>query len=475
MRSLLGLTLAASLCCGPALAETHALILTISQYTSDMPGLPGVRHDIDNAREISRRMGIREANMRFYKDNELTYSGINKAFDELEQRVRQGDQVFVYYSGHGGRALVQDPNERCAEGLVATDGLLFFDFELEKRLKRLGEQASRLVVMIDACHSGGVTTRSVNKRSADLAGLRPKFAVRAGAQDSCSVPVNILSEHLRVASRSLGSGGNNYVYIAAAKANEVSFDHPKEGGLVTSAWLACINAGADTDRSGGLSVDELRLCAQNKLEQKLAGARDIKPSTITLAGNSRSVFALPEGAGKTGNKDAPASATLRDLFNSRDDRRVVSLAPAKPELKIGEDSLDFTVTSNQSGYLYVLMVGSDGKSFDLLFPNQIDRDNFVTAGQPLRLPRESWQITAQGPAGGNQLLAIVTDTPRDFSGLGMRPSGPFSALAVSRSTSRSLQALASGSQTSHCQSDTSATNPCSNAFGAALVTIREVK
>jgi len=38
-------------------------------------------------------------------------------------RVAEGDQAFIYYSGHGGRMRVSGPEERCAESLVSVSGI----------------------------------------------------------------------------------------------------------------------------------------------------------------------------------------------------------------------------------------------------------------------------------------------------------------------------------------------------------------
>ena len=42
--------------------------------------------------------------------------------------------------------------------------------------------------------------------------------------------------------------------------------------------------------------------------------------------------------------------------------------------------------SSHDGYVYLVMLGSDRRSFHLLFPNGLDRDNAPNAGSPLVLP-----------------------------------------------------------------------------------------
>jgi hypothetical protein len=439
----------------PAAAENYALIMTISAYQAGVPPLHGVAHDGESARSIARKMGVKDANMRHYKDGELTLPGMQRAFDELQERIADGDQVFIYFSGHGGRQLVRVPGERCAESLITVDGMGFLDVELESRLKQLASKAQKLVVLLDACHSGGVTQRSMGEAAG---GAKPAFSAKFFARsgpDACERPINVLTRSLGAASRSAGSGAGNYVYIAAARDNEVSLDMPGKGGVATQAWRDCINgAAADRDGSGGLSAAEIQACAQDRINAQLKGIQGFLPHHVTIAGNSNAVLSFPER-----NTPAKASAynTLVDIYNSRDDRRSVSLQSAKSAFRIGRDDVDLSLTSSHAGYAYLLMVGSDGKSFDMLFPNRLDSANAIEAGQMLRLPRPSWQIKAGGPAGRNHLLAIVADSPREFASIGMQPAGPFSMIAASADASRSLQVHAA-----------------SVGYGAAMVVLEEV-
>ncbi len=154
--------------------------------------------------------------------------------------------------------------------------------------------------------------------------------------------------------------------------------------------------------------------------------------------------------------DPHALVTLQEIYNNRDGRRLVSLQASRPAFKIGS-SIELTLSSSHAGYLYLLMVGSDGKSFDLLFPNAIDRDNAIGAGQSVQLPRPSWEIKVGGPAGKDHLLAIVADSPRDFSKLGMQPAGPFSIVPADAVSSKEIRLVTGAS-----------------AYGAAMMAVEEV-
>lgn len=514
----------------PPTLAAHALIMTIGDYQGNIPKLKGVAHDSATASEIARRMGVPAANIRTLKDEELTLEGMRRAFDELEAKLGGDEQIFIYYSGHGGRQLVQDDaGERCAESLITVDGKGFTDAEMEARLKRMSGKAQKTVVFLDACHSGGVTTRSVGAASALFA---PKSYTPAG--QNCVKPSNVLTRSIN-APKPPGSGGANFVHIAAARDSEVSLDQPGRGGVATQAWLACLSGAAvDGDGSGGLSAAEIQACAQQRINEKLKNVQGFLPHHVSVSGNPATVLsyavapaaapaagtepgaaplplvvpvpvALP-GAVPTPAADAappaPAAApaapavapvvgavpvqlsalaALQDIYNSRDDRRLVTLSAAKPALKIGVDTVDFTLSSREGGYVYLMMVGSDGQTFDLLFPNQIDRNNLIGPGGTMRLPRPSWQLSAEGPPGRNTLLAIVTDNPRDFSAAGLKPSGPFSQVeAVAAKDIQLVTVSAARSTDAECSAAASTRTlavqkRCSTGYAAALLTIEEVR
>lgn len=499
----------------PTSQQMHAMIMSIGAYHEGIPQLGGVKFDSETARQIAHRMGVPESNIRVYRDEELTLEGMKKAFDDLEERVQQDDQVFIYYSGHGGRQLVKeaDRGERCAESLITVDGNSFIDSELEARLKRLSQKAQKLIVLLDACHSGGVTTRSIGDK-AQSTEFTPKYwhGKGSGGMDACSKPVNVVTRGIKLDMGVPGSGANNYTYIAAARDNEISLDQPGKGGVASQAWLACMSGAAvDLDGSGSLSADEIRACAQEKIDLKLSKAKGVLPHHVSITGNTRSIIGFAE-KGATGAPAAVATqtvpaaatptktqasqttpvvqpnkvnpvATLSDIYANRDDRRRVELKPVKNKLKIDQDSFEFTLKSSHDGYVYLLMVGSDGTSFDLLFPNQLDKKNEIHAGETLKLPHATWELAAGGPAGKDTLLAIVAESPRDFSHIGMQASGPFSVIdtqAVPGGT-RDIQLVttsSSNANTGEClmakERNLTIRKHCSNAYGAALVSVDEV-
>lgn len=117
-------------------------------------------------------------------------------------------------------------------------------------------------------------------------------------------------------------------------------------------------------------------------------------------------------------------ATLREIEAQRNPKRRVDVTLNRMRLRINQDALQLKVQSSQEGYVYLALLGSDRKSFYLLFPNGRDKDNTIRANVPMHLPRPDWQLIARGPAGTDHLLVVVTDTPRDLTALALAaPTG----------------------------------------------------
>ncbi|ROZ78322.1 serine/threonine-protein kinase [Ramlibacter sp. WS9] len=173
---------------------------------------------------------------------------------------------------------------------------------------------------------------------------------------------------------------------------------------------------------------------------------------------------------------APPSITdaLTQLHDLRDTSHAVSVTTDKAQVRIGKEKLRFRIQSEKSGYLYVFMIGTDNQHINLLFPNSLDANNRIVANQPLNLPRTGWAMTAGGPAGTNQFVAMVSEAPRDFSTAGLANAGAFAEfskekiLAMLRSNASAGDAVLAG--VPKCAAGAS----CSKAYGAAAFSIVEI-
>jgi hypothetical protein len=533
----------------PPRSNRHALIIGISQYADPAtPQLPGVKIDRESATQMAQSMQVPVENIRYLQDSQATGDGIRKAIQELTDRVQEGDRVFIHYSGHGTR--YPDPTAGgCVEALLAYDGGnrgLISNHEMVDMLSGITNKTDKLFVMYDACHSGGVAQAAAVLRTrgivtaTDEGALRPKFA---GISEECGRPVNVKTRNLVVEAVNKGTMPQDIIHLSASRDNEISFDDEAKGGLATQYMRDCLLRDArDLDNSGSISIEEIRQCAQEKINNRMNNNASFKPHNLTLNGNAAFVPAwfsqvalapvvfvttpLPTpvavaaavqastskppvpGTVATAPSAVPVPApvpvtvavpvpapvavaspppppltgeqALRQMFDQRDAKRKIQLTTNQSKLKIGKDALDFSVQSDRGGYLYVALAGSDNKSVYMLFPNELDKDNRIEAGQKVQLPRPNWRVKAGGPAGVDNLLVMVTEAPRDLSQLGASKAGPFLMSlndAQGRAQLGALVTTAQSSGTPACASAASrAKSPlCSDAYGAALFSIEEIQ
>ena len=544
-----------------ARSSRHALIIGVGEYTADgVPSLKGVRHDVDSAVTIAKNMGVAEGNITFLRDADATAVGIRNAITDIARRTREGDRVFIYYSGHGTRWVdtAFDPTS-CTEGLLASDGQVLTNREISGLLTPIAQKTEKLFVFYDACHSGGVANQPLKTRS--LGGgskLTPKF-VSGVSPALCAKPTNMKTRSLSKELGRVGAVPANTVFVAASRPDEVSFDDASTGGLATVAWRDCLLGQAqDLDASGAVSVNEITVCAQIALDKRLKDQPDILgqkitvggnrefiptfqvassqtlPSTIAAASGDESDDKVTESSGAKERREAEQArqakeaeererlaaeaqererqaasnssraevavidsmepsvpqtqvrvATpvdlLKQIYDQRDGNRRLLIEVNKRILKIKQDALQLSVTSPKKGYLYVALAGSDQKSLYLLFPNELDTNNAISANQRITLPRRQWRIVAGGPRGKDTVLVLVTDSPRDLSDLTGQAAGPFTKPLLTPDGRSKLQTLITESGNADqkvCQVGGKKRNlivqaQCSDSFAAAIVEFEE--
>jgi hypothetical protein len=515
----------------------HALIIGVGRYGDpSVPPLPGTKLDRYSATQMAQVMQVPEGNIQYLQDDQATGENIRAALKGLNERVQDGDRVFIHYSGHGTR--YEDPEAGgCVEALLPYDGMskgTITNKEMANLLSSITQKTDKLFVMYDACHSGGLVPPTSAARTRgilngnDEGALRPKFA---GTSETCGNPVNVRTRGLVNEQLTHGALPQDIIHLSAARNNEISFDDEQKGGLATQYMRDCMLRDAkDLDGSGAISIDEIRQCAQEKINRRMQNDNSYKPHNLVLSGNAgfvpawfsqpapqpvmQPVVALAESRPPVATAPAvsmptpaPVVATpavpaplpsvpsvnatpavakplsgeqaLQQMFDQRNAKRKVQVTLAKDALTIGRDALEFSVKSDRAGYVYAALAGSDGKALYMLFPNDLDHNNKIEAGQTLKLPQGNWRIKSSGPAGTNHLLVMVADAPRDLTALGGRKSGPFLTSLNDAEGRAQLGALLTSSRlvnTQTCQTASSAKNNplCSDAYGAVLLPIKEI-
>ena len=521
----------------------HALIIGVGTYEDPLvPPLPGTKLDKVSATQIAQAMQVPDGNIQYLHDSQATVSNIRSALNNLNDRVQDGDRVFIHYSGHGTR--YKDPQAGgCVEALLPYDGMskgMISNTEMASLLAQITQKTDKLFVMYDACHSGGLVAAAATARTRGIANsnddgaLRPKFAALS---EECSKPVNIKTRSLVNEQVNRGALPQDIVHISAARDNEISFDDEQKGGLATQYFRDCmLREAKDLDGSGAISIEEIKQCAQEKINRRMQNDNNFKAHNLVLSGNGNFVPAwFSQGVPQTANvmtalatpdkpvaqvavTPAPATPTpppaqqialatpstttttattqsqtlatseikplsgedaLKQMYDQRNAKRKVRVTLTKDQLVIGKDALEFSVQSDRAGYVYAALAGSDGKALYMLFPNDLDQNNRIEAGQTLKLPQGKWRIKSSGPVGTNHLLVMVADAPRDLQALSAKKEGPFMTSLNDASGRAQLGALLTSSKaisTAVCQNTVSAKNNplCSDAYGASLLSIKEV-
>ena len=383
-----------------ALADNHALIMTIN-YAGTPKALPGIEQDAQAAIRIAKSMGIPEGNIRKFSNQQLTLSGMSAAIRQFTNTIQNGDKVFLYYSGHGGQYV--GTGGKCTESLITNDFQHFDNAKLKTALEALAAKASQVVMFNDSCFSGGAATRDI---SPNAEAWVPK--VYQGDGYTCGQAINkdLGFRRLGVVAR---KNPPQIFYLAASADNEVANAGPA-GSLATLAWVDCLGGNqADKDDNGIVDGKELVSCSQTFIAQHTQ-----RRQTITFNGNDGLPMSFLGGdATQSPTPVTNPAGTLESLRKVADPAIQVGLKINTPTLKINRDYLDFSVTTHQSGYLYLLHIASDG-TFYLLFPNRIDTNNRIESGTH-RFPRQQWAIQALGPnAGTGYLMAYLSETPKSF-------------------------------------------------------------
>jgi len=113
----------------------------------------------------------------------------------------------------------------------------------------------------------------------------------------------------------------------------------------------------------------------------------------------------------------PLGEAVAATVAGSDPRFGLQVDKVRTPLTIGRDALSFVLRSQRSGLLYVLLWDKATGQLSEIFPNELDRNNKVTAGKPLSFPRPDWAYEADQPKGDWEVITLVADSPRDFSAL----------------------------------------------------------
>jgi hypothetical protein len=225
----------------------HALVVGINEYENHPQGISNLRFAVRDARAIydalvdPQRGGFRREDAEILCDDceeKPTSTAIGKAISKLVARAEEGDLVVIFFSGHGleegGRAYLLPRN-------ADLDALDYTALERDTFIRQVDRmRAKKIVVVLDACHSGGVTRggKSAGKDAALTGQYYEQFAKAQGR-----------------------------AFIASCSGGELSWeDENAQQGVFTGALVRGLSGRADKGPEDGLvSLIELQRYVESEV------------------------------------------------------------------------------------------------------------------------------------------------------------------------------------------------------------------
>lgn len=184
-----------------------------------------------------------------------TYENVVAAFDRLREMTKPDDSVYIHYSGHGGRASTIFPELKGENGLDEalvpmdigdSEGRYLRDVELAKLLDQMVKKGLIVSVVLDSCHSGGMTRGMGDTAVRGISPIDTSPRSTESLVGTREELIELWNQLTGGATRGvkLGSGWlpepREYVLLAACRASESAYEYAfdgKERNGVLTYWL----------------------------------------------------------------------------------------------------------------------------------------------------------------------------------------------------------------------------------------------
>lgn len=328
----------------------RALIIGVAAYPKIRPLPAAVLNDARDLSAVltsSAHCGYEPRNVLSLLDQGATLTAIREGLNDLARCAKPDDTALIFFSGHGARLGDQNSPESallpfdCDPANVA-DSVLSED-EFSRALSRI--QAGRLVVFLDACHSGDAGTLK-----ADSAFPEPGFAEKSLAR---------LSQ------------GKGRVLIASSRGPETSLILPgANNSLFTEHLLGALRGNAVTQSDGLIRIFEVFNYVAENVRRAVPGRQHPIFKASDLEDNFPVALAL--GGSKAGRASPTSRANMKDPWNQLEDilSDLYPLGPQDQEIWIragGDVSrirLNGTGRANWVAALRILRQGGGGFKID---------------------------------------------------------------------------------------------------------------
>jgi len=160
-------------------ASKYALLIAVSDYKSEkITDLDGPKYDVESLAAILPSWGIKNSNINILLDKEATKQNIIQALNNLERKTKAGDQLFIYFSGHGTSPFDKDVGldmahttgaflpydslfDKNASSTQILNSFLIGQRDIQPILKKM-DKNKQVFIVVDACYSENTARSSSN-------------------------------------------------------------------------------------------------------------------------------------------------------------------------------------------------------------------------------------------------------------------------------------------------------------------------
>jgi Caspase domain len=249
--------------CARSQPHLHAMVVGINRYTGQGPSgkIPDLEGCINDANDIARQVAQLDSNVRVLggRNEPVTRDRFFSAWQSMLSAARTGDTLLLTYSGHGGQvaeACAGNETDHLDETLILTgldvsqnrrDAEHIIDDELAVLWAAAAARGLSVIFVADSCFSGTVY------RNVELADRRRYRTIRAYQLAPGGVsPVSCQTR--------LPEDPTNLLFLAGSQENQVVPEMELNGvarGALSVAFARALEGGADTNRDGIITGDEL--------------------------------------------------------------------------------------------------------------------------------------------------------------------------------------------------------------------------
>ena len=352
---------------------------------------------------LTKKWGFAESDIHQVFNRDATLANVVSAFEQqIISQTKPGDSVVIYWSSHGTQVADMDGDE--PDGL--DEAYCTFDFDWSKPetwftddlfaalLARI--RTKDILVITDACHSGG-STRGIEEDG----DAQPK-AISSGFIPAKVNRANVAEE----------KAPGHVMLLAACASDEVSYGGFGKGGYFTIQLQSILMAAPTDSLSFQQAVERVR----PKIGTLFKG--------LTLVPGSPKTW-TPQFEGPVTKKiatflnppvtppepPAPPPPPPLPVWQKQSGDIALNLATDKTIYSEG-DLMKVTVTPDLDCHLRLYYLSADHQTHQI-FPNKFQQDGFVKKGQTVTLPAQgaAFEFKMGAPFGNEILMAVASSVP----------------------------------------------------------------